>query len=336
MSRGKTGKREIGEVCKGPLASKIDLFLTDMARNGFGGTVLIAEGDDVVLNKGFGLSREGIRCTASTVFDIGSITKQFTATAILRLEEEGLVSVNDSISKYFDHVPEDKARITIHHLLTHTAGLLHSYGEDYEIAFRDETLKKMFEQPLKFQPGTAYSYSNGGYSVLAALIERVTGRSFEEYLRSTFFDPLGMRYTGYSLPEQLKVPVVMDKSRKDGPYWYLYGNGGLLSTTGDLFRWHLALHGGEVLSELQKKRLFIPYVKTDEGTSFYGYGWFIDMTSRGTTLISHSGESGEGINSDFLYYKDEDILMIIFSDVRLNSKIAVDVVEELLEEIIFG
>jgi len=336
MVKGKKERTKIGEVCKGSLASKIDFLLTDMAKNGFGGTVLIAEGDDVILNKGYGFSRGGIRCTASTIFDIGSITKQFTATAVLRLEEEGLLSVNDFISKYFDCVPEDKASITIHHLLTHTAGLLHSYGEDYEIAYRDETLEKIFKHPLKFQPGTAYSYSNGGYSVLAALIEKVTGRSFEEHLRSVFFEPLGMRYTGYTFPQELEVPVVMDKSRKAGPYWHLYGNGGLLSTTGDLFRWHLALHRGEVLSEIQTKRLFVPYVKTDEGTSFYGYGWFIDMTSRGTTLIGHSGESGEGINSDFLYYKDEGILIIIFSDVRLNNKPAVDVVKEALEKAIFG
>ncbi|MBW1933905.1 MAG: beta-lactamase family protein [Deltaproteobacteria bacterium] len=240
------------------------------------------------------------------------------------------------MNKYFDYVPEDKARITIHHLLTHTAGLLHSYGEDYETAFRDEALKKMFDRALEFQPGTAYSYSNGGYSVLAALVERVTGKSFEEYLRSAFFDPLGMKYTGYTVPEQLELPVVIDKSRKAGPYWYLYGNGGLLSTTGDLFRWHLALHADEVLSKPQLKKLFTPHVKTNEGTSFYGYGWFIDKTPRGTTLICHSGESGEGINSDFRYYRDENILIIIFSDVRLNGKVAVDVAKEMLEKAIFG
>jgi len=322
-------------IIKGKLALKINEYFIRLAAYGFAGTILVAKDQEIILNKGYGLSKQGIRCTAETVFDIGSITKQFTATAIMKLEGEGRLAVNDSISKYFNAIPKDKVSITIHHLLTHTAGFLHSYGEDYEVARRDETLRKMFDEPLKSEPGKKFSYSNGGYSLLAALIEKITRVPYEEYLHKSFFGPLGMRHTGYTIPEWKKSQIVKDKSRGVGPYWYVYGNGGLLSNTDDLFKWHIALQENVVIPESQRRKLFTPYVETHEGTSFYGYGWFIDKTTRGTTLISHSGESGEGINSDFLYFTDENIIIIIFSDVYVDCMTAVDVARNVIEKFIF-
>lgn len=323
-------------IIKGELALKINEYFTRLSAYGFAGTMLVAKDQEIILNNGYGLSKQGIRCTAETVFDIGSITKQFTAAAIMKLEREGKLLVNDYISKYFNGVPKDKGNITIHHLLTHTAGFLHSYGEDYEVAHRDETLRKMFDEPLKSEPGKKFSYSNGGYSLLAALIEKITRVPYEEYLHKSFFEPLGMRHTGYTIPERKEGQIVKDKSRGVGPYWYVYGNGGLLSNTDDLFKWHIALQENVVTPELQKRKLFTSYVETGEGTSFYGYGWFIDKTTRGTTLISHSGESGEGINAEFLYFTDENIVIIIFSDVYVDCLKAVDVARNAIEKLIFG
>lgn len=297
--------------------------------------MLVSKDQKIILNNGYGLSKQGIRCNADTIYDIGSITKQFTAAAILKLEREGELSVSDCIRKYFSGVPKDKAGITIHHLLTHTGGFQHYYGKDYEVAYRDETLRKMFDTPLKSEPGKKFIYSNGGYSILAALIEKITGISYKEYLSRSFFEPLDMTHTGHPPSDWKESLVVKDKSRGAGPYWHVYGNGGLLSNANDLFHWHVALQENRALSKLQKGKLFTPYVKTDEDESFYGYGWFIDKKAKGDTLISHSGESGEGINSEFLYFTGEDTLILIFSDIHLGCVTAVDVARNVIDKVTF-
>lgn len=336
-------------VLKDELKVKLDDYLNRFTAYGFAGTIFVAKEGEIILNKGYGLAdkKRDIPCTAETVYDIGSITKQFTAAAIMKLEAEGKLSTSDPITKYFENVPGDKTGITIHHLLTHTAGLLHSYGGDYEVAPRDETVKLMFDTPLKFKPGEKWSYSNGGFSILGAIVEKLTGQSYDAYLNETFFKPLGMNSTGYTIPELDEDKVVKYQNEelpidfespldRPGPYWHLYTNGGILSTTGDMYKWHLALKGDAILPEEQKKKLFAPHVKTTRGEMFYAYGWLVRKTNRETTSIEHGGGSHEGVNCRFLRYIDENGVIIILSHVYVDYMGAGSWAVDNIEKIVFG
>jgi CubicO group peptidase (beta-lactamase class C family) len=312
-------------IVDGPLGQKLDLFLTRLEGFGFAGSVLVAKDGKVVLQKGYGLAdrEHGTPYTAGTVFDIGSITKQFTAAAILRLEMAGKLKTGDPIGKYFDGVPADKAGITLHHLLTHSSGLPDVFGDDYDEMPREALVKAALASKLLWPPGTRYRYSNAGYSLLAAVVEKVSGKTYEEFLRDQLFRPAGMEKTGYRLPAWNPGEVAhgygpegdwgtpLDKAwAPDGPWWNLRGNGGILSTVGDLYKWHRALEGETILSKEAKEKAFHPWVpENEEASSFYGYGWAIFKTQRGTRLIAHNG--GNGIfAADFRRYVDEGLVVL--------------------------
>lgn len=322
----------------GPVGEKLDAYLTRLEGFGFSGSILVAKDGQVLLHKGYGLAdrEKGIPFTPETVFDIGSITKQFTAAAILKLESEGQLKVADPIGKYFDGVPADKAAITLHHLLTHSAGLKDVFGDDYEEMPRDKLVQAALASQLLWPPGTRYQYSNAGYSLLAAIVEKVSGKPYETYLRDALFRPAGMEKTGYRLPawkpEELAHGYRGDEPwgtpldhawAPDGPWWNLRGNGGILSTTGDLYKWHLALEKGEVLSKEEQAKAYTPHVPEDEeGRSHYGYGWAIDQGPGGTRRIAHNG--GNGIfAADFQRYPEDRLVLITGSAQSDFSSIAV-------------
>ena len=303
----------------------------------FKGSVLVAKGNQVLLKRGFGVAdRENARSfSANTVFDILSVTKQFTASAILKLEEKGLLSVNDTVSRFFKDVPDDKKNITIHHLLTHTSGLQTDFKEDYEVVSREDLIKGAWRSTLEAKPGARYQYSNLGYSLLGIIIEKVSKTSYEKFLRENLFLPAGMQDTGYKIPKwdpknlvsgydkDVRWGTALDHEwAEDGPWWNLKANGGLLSTLSDLHRWHVALKGSLILSEQSKAKLFSPYVAEDEEeTSFYGYGWTVSKTSRDTRLIAHNG-GNPYFFSDFRRYVDEDVLILFATNewTRKNFK----------------
>jgi CubicO group peptidase (beta-lactamase class C family) len=283
-------------------------FLDDTLPDGTSGTVVAARDGSVAHCRGFGLADRDAKVAArcDTVYDTMSMTKQFTAAAILKLEMMGELRVTDPLSKFVGPVPDDKRAITLHHLLTHTAGLPEQLGGDYDALSREDMLDGALESRLRSAPGTEHSYSNLGYSVLAAVVERVSGGSYEEFLAENLFAPAGMTQTGYVLPEWKpdQVAVEYDENgepkgkpfdhpwAEDGPYWNLRGNGGLLSTARDMFRWHVALRGDEVLSKSAKDKLFKPHVPEEEGgDSYYGYGWVVSPTDEGR-IVWHDGGNG--------------------------------------------
>lgn len=321
------GRRQPGEVVSEGLGVELDGQMRRLAEKGFSGILFVARGGRVVLKKGYGTAdREAAApYTAETVFDVGSITKQFTGAAVLKLEMQGKLSTADSLSKYLKGVPADKAGITLHHLLTHTAGLVPALGRDYDGLSRDEMVKKAMASKLLAAPGVRHEYSNVGYSLLAAVVELASGQSYERYLRENLFAPAGMTETGYLIPkwkrEKLAVGYGKDGGRwgtpldhpwdKDGPYWNLRGNGGILSTVGDLYNWHLALEGEKVLSKEAKAKYFAPHVREEPGgVSFYGYGWVVQKTPRGTSLIWHNG-GNPFFFADFRRYTDENVVLIV-------------------------
>lgn len=309
----------------GAVGEKLDAYLTRLEGYGFAGSILVAKDGQILLHKGYGLAdrEKGIPFTPETVFDIGSITKQFTAAAILKLESEGKLKVIDPLGKYFEGVPEDKAGITLHHLLTHSAGLEDVFSGDYDEMPKERLVQAALASKLLWSPGTRYQYSNAGYSLLAMVVEKVSGQPYEKYLRETFFKPAGMEKTGYRLvawkPEELArgyrgddpwgTPLEKNWA-PDGPWWTLRGNGGILSTTGDLYKWSLALEKGEVLSKEAQAKAYTPHVPEDEeGSSHYGYGWAIDKGPGGTRRIAHNGGNGV-FAADFQRYPEDRLVIL--------------------------
>jgi CubicO group peptidase (beta-lactamase class C family) len=322
-------------------------YLDRITERGFSGAILVAKDGKVIISKGYGaLGPRGGKVTAETVFDLASVTKQFTASAILKLEMQGKLKTSDRISKYLPDVPQDKDKITIHHLLTHTAGVLDNFGGDYDVAPRVETVQKILAAPLESIPGERYAYSNAGYSLLAATVEQVSGISWEQFASRYLFRPAHMNDTGYSLPrwEQSRVAESFLPTRypspldRPGPFWNLLGNGGVLSTVGDLYRWHQALTRNTVLSAEEKKKLFTPYVlEAPGGSTSSGYGWVVQKTNRGTTLVWHNGGSDEGFTSYIGRYLDENAVIVLLSNSAFNGGVQpIAFVPDTLEKILFG
>jgi CubicO group peptidase (beta-lactamase class C family) len=240
---------------------------------------------------------------------------------------DGRLSVNDRLSKYFATAPPDKADITLDQLLTHTAGLKDEFGGDYERLTREDFIAAVMQSKLLTRPGTRHRYSNAGYSLLAVVVERASGEPYEAYLRKHLWLPAGMEQTGYRFPKWRSKQVAhgyqgdrdwgtpLDKNwAPDGPYWNLYGNGGVLSTVWDLWRWHKALEGDTILSAKAKDKIYARRVKeSPTSQSWYGYGWTLSDSPRGTKVIQHNG--GNGIfYADFIRYIDDNIVIIAASN----------------------
>lgn len=305
------------------LGQKLDAWLVAAD---FRGSVLVSKGGTVLVRKGYGMAdrENGVPYDASTVFDVGSITKQFTAAAILKLEMQGKLHVEDPISKYFPEAPDDKRAITLHQLLTHTSGLESDFAGDYDPVSRDEYVKRIFASKLRSKPGEEFYYANAGYSLLGALIEKLTGVTYEKSLRENLFLPAGMKDTGYKLPgwPPAKIAVGYKDGKRwgritekpwadDGPYWALRANGGIHSTLDDMLRWHTALSGTTILSAAAKTKMYTRHAREGAGAdTYYGYGWSIGESAWGTLLIEHNGGNGTYF-ADFLRYPDDDLVVIL-------------------------
>jgi CubicO group peptidase (beta-lactamase class C family) len=284
----------------------LDRFLDRSWPAQAGGTILAARGDRLAACRGIGMADRAAKVPAGcdTVYDLMSITKQFTAAAILKLESIGRLRVSDPIGRFVGPVPADKRGITLHHLLAHTSGLPEAIGDDYEPRTREQLVEGALRSRLRAAPGRAFHYSNAGFSLLAAVVEEASGMGYEQFLAEHLFAPAGMTQTGYVLPEWRRDRVAVEYDARgrsqgrpfehpwahDGPHWNLRGNGGMLSTARDMFRWHRALRGDKVLNRRAKRRLFAPRAPIGEGFRS-GYGWAVGRTADGR-IATHSGGNG--------------------------------------------
>ncbi len=324
------------------ITSKLELCLQQAAVKGWSGSVVVAKSGTVLLEKGYGFAdRETKRVqTAETVFSIGSISKQFTAAAIMKLESTGKLRLDDPLSKYFPEAPKDKANITLHQLLTHTAGFPGAIGDDYDNLDAAQFAHLAFAEPLLAPPGQQYEYSNVGYSLLGIIVEKVSGMGYEKFLRENLWLPAGMKQTGYVLPgfqkEQLAVGY-QDGKRwgsaldrpwlPDGPGWHLRANGGVLSTAGDMYRWYKALTNNVVLPKTATDKMFAPQVaEGPRGLSHYGYGWVVQEAD-GHKIIWHNG--GNGVyNANMTFVPLEEVCVMVSSN--SNDHISDDVAMQIL------
>src|ERR1051325_10460922 len=257
----------------------------------FNGTALVAENGRVVYKGGFGMANMewGIPNTPDTKFRLGSITKQFTATLIMQLVEQGKIKLDGKLSDYLpDYRKDIGEKVTIHNLLTHTSGIP-SYTDQpgffenvsrnpYKVA---DFVKKYASGDLEFEPGSKFSYSNSGYFLLGAIIERVTGKTYEQALKDNILDPAGMKNTGYDhhntlIPKRASGYIKTSDSFANAPYLDMsipYAPGSLSSTVKDLYLWDQALYTDKLLSAQSKALMYTPFL---EG---YAYGWSIQNAS---------------------------------------------------------
>lgn len=322
-------------VDEAELRARIQQIMEQQQRDGFSGVVLAVHGDEILLHEAYGLADRKTHApmTKDTVIDAGSLSKQVTATAAVLLESQGKLSLEDPLSKYFETVPVDKRNITIKQLLSHTAGIdSWSLPDDFTPIPREAWLDKVFRSPMKHAPGQQFLYSNDGYTLVAMVIEKATGKPYRDYIKQTFFTPLGMTRSGWYDDAIFRDPAVSVatgyRNGKDdgapnewpGPYWPLLGNGGILWTASDLLKWHQAIHGG-LLPKAAREKLFTPIVEVNVRTGYegertgvgYALGWSVGRTYCGDVRIGHRG-AGVTHNVDYRYYPDRDLLVYVASN----------------------
>jgi CubicO group peptidase (beta-lactamase class C family) len=286
-------------------------YLGRLEKLGFAGSIMVVVGEEVVVAEGYGDAKRdpSVRWTPGTVSTIGSITKQFTAAAIMRLQEEGKLGVDDTLEQHFKDVPADKAGITLHQLLSHSSGIFDPPGiDDFDENTRDEYVRLVLDAPLGAEPGTHYEYANANFSLLGAITEQETGLSYEEAMHKLIFEPAGLILTGYTLPDYSGKTIadgyigderwgtVLERPMADdGPYWALRANGGIYSTAEEMVKWGQALLNDEVLSRESRDAMWSRHIdesNAGEGESFYGYGWVVMEPVPGVEAITHNGGNG--------------------------------------------
>jgi len=294
------------------LADAVDALFTSAAeKDAFAGAVVVVDEGREVLRKAYGPANRDTKAPnqPDTIFRIGSVSKQFTAAAVLALAAEGKLAVTDEASKYFPEYPpenltKDGASVTLHHLLAHTSGIADPYATSFfaKAAWRrpidpQELIDAAKSLPLTTKPGESFAYSNYGYLLLARIVEKVSGKTFEAYLKERFFAPLGMTDTGTRMPSSLAARAAVGYEKaKDGTFTSLaddpafrdpdctlaFGAGQVYSTVADLAKWDRALETDTALPAAQRALLFTPNL------SDYAYGWVVEQKS-GVTMQWHNG-----------------------------------------------
>lgn len=306
------------------IAQKLDRYLSNAVPYGFSGQVLVEKGNQVLMSESYGFAdrEHRVPMTRNTMIGIASMSKQFCAAAILKLKDEGKLSLDDTLADYFQEVPEDKAGITIHQLLTHTSGLRRSKNSDFEIAGREELAEDIFSTSLAFEPGTDWRYSDG-YSIAALIIERVSGQRYRDFMTEHLFMPANLQNTilntgPYPESTQIAHSYVgwIDKgSPREWPANFRnFGTGDVLSTATDLHRWITALEQGKILSPESLTRFWSAQTRIED-RPVYAYGWFIHEEPA-DTVIEHGGDAALGHNGGIFIHKNSDVNIFITTNTR--------------------
>lgn len=317
-----------------------ELMSTVFKDDGPGAVALVVKNGKVMYRKEYGMANLelDVKMKPENVFRIGSITKQFTSSAILKLRDEGKLNLDDDITKYIKYYPTHGHEITIKHLLTHTSGIK-SYTEmkewDAEVQKKDFTPIELIDffknQPMDFKPGEEFHYNNSAYFILGYIIEVVSGKSYDEYIDSVFFKPLEMKNSYYDSASRIIKNRAYGYHKNEDDYInqdYLnmtqpYAAGSLLSTVDDLYKWYSAVMNDEVISRTSREEAQTTHLLNDYEKTGYGYGWFIGNI-QGSKMIEHGG----GINgylTNSIYLPEDEVFVAVFSNCTCNDpeKIAV-------------
>lgn len=340
--------------------ASIDKYMTAQHEiNDFNGNVLVTKSGKIIYQKSFGYRNFDTKelLDNNSVFELASVSKQFTAMGILLLIDKGKLSFSDTLRKFFPELPY--SNITIQNLLTHTSGLpdyMESMADKWDhskIAFNDDVIKFLSDEkiPEHFEPGEKWEYSNTAYQLLASIIEKVSGQSFQEYMDVNVFKPLEMNSSrvyntrrstreiipnyafGFTYSDSLKKYILPDSLKEMDMVIYLdgiQGDGIINSTTGDLLKWELALKNSSLLSESLQKEMLSPQSVIDSNKKeYYGYGVILRQNQFGD-VITHSG-GWLGYSSILTNYPDEDFTIIVLS----NNESSVSTINDGITGILF-
>lgn len=315
------------------LTSEFDKLLSEQFQpNETGATVLVSRNGQIIYTKAFGMSNLELNTTmqVDNVFSLASITKQFTAVAILQLMEQGKLNLQDEITKFISDYPTQGNKITIEHLLTHTSGIHNFSGmkdPEKKLALDctpEEVIDFFKNLPMRFTPGTKWEYSNSGYFLLGYIIEKVTDKPYSVYLEENFFKPLGMNNSSYNNDTKIiKNRVGTYSYGKNGfenatpiNTTHVYSAGGILSTVGDLYKWHQAVHTYKLIKKETLNKAVTKYILSDGTVTDYGYGWKLGNVYESPS-IWHGGLIS-GLGTMEIYLPKEDVFVTIFSNCDCN------------------
>lgn len=310
------------------LAAEVDALFREFTGDAPGASVLVIRNGGAVLKKSYGLADVEKRVPASpkTTYRLASVSKQFTAAAILLLVERGKLSLDDNLVKLFPGFPEYGREIQVRHLLNHTSGLL-AYEDLLPREATEPVLDRDVLAILKRQdktyspPGTKFRYSNSGYALLACLVEDLSGMTYPEFLERNLFHPAGMRGTYLNLqrfaPRRNRA---YGHSKKDGKYVrtdqsmtsYVLGDGGIYSSLEDLQKWEAALAGAKLLSKKMLDEAMTATVPTGEGGAGYGYGWYVGQ--HGDAKAVWHGGSSIGFRNHYLRIPEKSLTVIVLTN----------------------
>jgi CubicO group peptidase (beta-lactamase class C family) len=307
-----------------PSVDNVDLLMKQYDGAGPGASLLVVRDGKPIVRRSYGLADvEGnVAATPETNFRLASVTKQFTATAILLLMQDGKLTLDDRVRKWLPSLPAALDSVTITHLLTHTSGIV-----DYEdvmpkgttVQVHDADVLRLLESQdsTYFKPGSKYQYSNSGYSLLSLIVERASGMSFARFLNERIFVPLGMTHT---VAHQEGISTVANRAfgytMKDGKWTRkdqsttsaVLGDGGIYSSIDDLAKWDAALYDSRLLNDASRNLAFSPHIATDQPDVKYGFGWRIS----GETLW-HSGETS-GFRNVIVRYPTRRLTVVILTN----------------------
>jgi len=318
-----------GPERSGDLAARLDrIFAEAYPATGPGAAVIVVQDGKPILRKGYGLANVelSVPIAPEMVFRIGSVTKQFTAAAILKLVEAGKLSLSDEIGRFLPDFPTHGRKITVEQLLTHTSGIKSVTGmpswpprmrEDWTLA---QLIAFFQNEPFDFEPGTKWKYNNSGYHLLGAIIEKVSGKKYEDFLAEAIFRPLGLERTRYGSDAPIIPGRVEGYQRTPGgvvnaPYLSMtqpYAAGALVSTVDDLARWQAALDGNGFLSAESRRRMWTPVTLPDGTATRYGFGWGI-WSCEGHAVVEHGGAIN-GFVSANMRWPDDHVYVAVLSN----------------------
>lgn len=305
-------------------ADKVDDFVkSEMQRQHIAGlSVAVVKDGKIIKAEGYGLANVELNVPArpETVYKIGSVSKQFIASGIMLLLQEGKISLDDKISKFLEGTPDTWKDITVHHLLTHTSGIIREAPgfDPFKVQSDAEVIKTAYPLPLRFAPGEKWEYCNVGYFTLAEIIRKVTGKPWADYLQERLFMQVKMNATRTTTVTDLIQNRAdgyvwnKDKWQNAQEYFALRPSGAFISNVLDLAKWDAVLYGDEMLKQSTREQMWTP-VKLNSGTTYpYGFGWTLDPV-RGHKVVAHNG-SLPGFRASFTRFVDDKLTVIVLTN----------------------
>jgi len=316
------------------LTAKFDQLLSEQFKTGeTGAAALVSRKGQIIYKKAFGMANMelNIPMQPDNVFRIGSISKQFTAVAILQLMEQGKLNLQDDITKFIPDYPTHGHKITIEHLLTHTSGIqsytgMKEFGTISRLDKTPEELIAFFKnQPMEFAPGTKWNYNNSGYFLLGYIIEKLSGKTYPEYVEENIFKPLGMTNSNYGSDSRIIKNRAAAYSKNEKGFINAeplsmtlpYAAGSLQSTVEDLFKWNQAVQGYKLIKKESLDKAFTSYILANGKKTGYGYGWGLGNL-QGSQTIEHGGGI-PGFLTQGIYLPKEDVFVAVFSNCDCNG-----------------